>query len=357
MSSTPIVLDFGTSTIRSGFGGDSEPYYVFPSTGPKKKTDTSSSTGKKYSSKINQSFISPVFNRTVTNFDDFQILLNDLFQKEMKIQTEQHPCLYADSPLNPIENREKIFQVFMETYNFASVCPTFSSALALYNAGLTSGIVVDSGENVTDVVPVFECFTLAHNISRVHVGGKTINSYLKRLLNEQNVFLKITSETQTLTELKEQLCFIRGEPHPDDDIEKDFLSSDGSSYHIGRLRYQCCECLFNPSLVDCKDLSLPKAVAEVIRQTDDDIRDVLSSKVLISGGTSLLPGFIDRIQKGVLIYNQTTSNVDFNVPANRKNAVWVGGSILSCVETFKDISITKREYDEQGLQILKLKTY
>lgn len=40
------------------------------------------------------------------------------------------------------------------------------------------------------------------------------------------------------------------------------------------------------------------------------------------------------------------------VPPEGKFSAWVGGSILSSLSTFKDMSITKNEYSESGPAIV-----
>lgn len=353
----PIVIDCGGHMIRGGFGGDSEPAVVFPSTGPRlKKENEIGLSDKKYVSKFGPTFRSPIDNRTITNFENMEKIWTSLFQ-ELKVQPESHPLLCSDCPFNPMMVREKTLQVFFETFNIPSVCSTYSTSLALYNAGLTSGIVVDTGESTTDVIPVFECFTMTHLISRIDIGGRHINEYMKKLFNQNGQVFPSSSEKDILREVKEQIGFVRGDPKPSDDQEKLFMTSDGAQIKVGRPRYQSAEVLFDPSLIGSQSLGIPKTIAEVIKKTDEDVRDLFTSNILLSGGTSMLNGFVDRVEKGILIYNQTSSHIEVNAPINRKIATWVGGSILSCVDTFADLSISQAEYKETGPQILELKVY
>ena len=39
-------------------------------------------------------------------------------------------------------------------------------------------------------------------------------------------------------------------------------------------------------------------------------------------------------------------------PANREVSAWHGGSILSTVSSFKNVWVTKEEYNEQGIKCL-----
>ena len=73
-------------------------------------------------------------------------------------------------------------------------------------------------------------------------------------------------------------------------------------------------------------------IIDAINRGDIDIRKELYSNILITGGNSLLPGFVERIQKQ--LYNFSPQSVKIktithNTPSERKFSSWIGGSILS----------------------------
>jgi actin-related protein 2 len=48
----------------------------------------------------------------------------------------------------------------------------------LYAQGLLTGVVIDSGDGVTHICPVFEGFALNHLTKRLDVAGRDITKYL-----------------------------------------------------------------------------------------------------------------------------------------------------------------------------------
>lgn len=81
-----------------------------------------------------------------------------------------------------------------ETYGFKAAYVAIQAILTLYAQGilsscccihllgLISGVVVDSGDGVTHVVPVYEGFSLPFNMRRIDVAGRDVTRYLINLL-------------------------------------------------------------------------------------------------------------------------------------------------------------------------------
>lgn len=69
-------------------------------------------------------------------------------------------------------------------------------------------MVVDSGDGVTHIVPVYDGFALPHLVRRLDVAGRDITRYLIKLLLLRGYAFNKTADFETVRQLKEKLCYI-----------------------------------------------------------------------------------------------------------------------------------------------------
>jgi actin len=78
---------------------------------------------------------------------------------------------------------------------------------ALYASGRTTGVVLDSGDDVTHTVPVFEGFAIENAIKRVNLGGSDLTHYLRTMMVDKGLKVK-SCDMEIVRQIKETMCFI-----------------------------------------------------------------------------------------------------------------------------------------------------
>ena len=142
-----------------------------------------------------------------------------------------------------------------------------------------------------------------------------------------------------------------------------FEMPDGWNQMFGPERYRPAEGLFDVkmALSDASNpapqagQTLPALIQSSLSQVDVDIRPHLLSNVVVTGGTSMLHGFTDRLNHELMTL-YPGPRVRISAPGNmyeRKFASWIGGSILASLGTFHQMWISKKEYDEHGPGIVE----
>ena len=81
---------------------------------------------------------------------------------------------------------------------------------------------------------------------------------------------------------------------------------------------------------------------------DVDIRRDMYTNTVLNGGTTMFPNIDVRLWMELMALAPASIKVMLVAPPERKNSVWIGGSILSSLSTFQEMWISKEEYDESG---------
>ncbi|KAK8886051.1 hypothetical protein M9Y10_041511 [Tritrichomonas musculus] len=369
MEVSTVVIDNGAYQMRAGLGGEKEPTCVIPSIiGMPKTTQPNVKDYYVGADVFSQSSIlklfCPIENRVITNFEGMEKVWTHIITNQLKLEPETHPVLMTESPQNPKSCREKSLQIMMETLKVPAYYTTYPEVLSLYSAGLTTGIVVDSGETITHIVPVYECFSMNHVLSHLDIGGRHINEYLKKILMYNGIKLQTTKEREVLTDIKEKLCYVSVDPDSDlqkiehvNEIETTFKMPDGTVIQISSQRFKAPEPLFDPSLLNNNQSpGLHQLINDTINRCDD-LKPLMYSSILLSGGTMMFDGMKKRIKKSVSELAPKDTKVSVIDPPNRQEAAWIGGSVLVSLATFSQMWITKAEYEETGPSIVNLKCF
>ena len=113
---------------------------------------------------------------------------------------------------------------------------------------------------------------------------------------------------------------------------------------------QCTEMLFRPGAVG--DGSGAAGIADIahasIAKCDADLRVDLYNAVVLAGGTSMFPGFADRLHAELAAKAGRGANLRVVPESQRKYAAWIGGSMFASLSTFAQIHISKQEYDNES---------
>ena len=75
--------------------------------------------------------------------------------------------------------REKMAEIFFESFNVPALYVSVQAVLSLYSSGRTTGVVLDIGDGVAHSVPIYEGFALPHSITRSDIAGRDVSRYLQ----------------------------------------------------------------------------------------------------------------------------------------------------------------------------------
>lgn len=378
-----VVCDNGTGFVKVGYAGQNFPTAIFPSMIGRPILRAEESISETVELKdimcgdeaaaVRQTLEIkyPVENGIVRSWEDMEHLWNYTFYEKMQIRPNEFKILLTEPPQNPTKNREKLIEKMFETYGFGAANVSVQAMLTLYAQGLLTGVVVDTGDGVTHVVPVYDGYVPQHLIRRLDVAGRHVTSYLTKLLMLRGYAFNRTADFDTVRQIKEKLCYVAHDINQERQLAlettclmENYTLPDGRVIKLGRERFEAPECLFNPSLVDSEKPGMGNMVFDMIQDADMDMRVEYYKHIVLSGGSSMYPGLPTRLEKDISdrylkeilkgnVERMKKFKIHIEDPPRRKHMVFLGGSVLADIMKDREEFWIKREdYLEQGMRCL-----
>lgn len=293
-----------------------------------------------------------------------------------------------------------------------------ANACLSFGSGKASALVVDVGASNISVTPVHDGMVLKRGVQHSPLGGDYISSQIRALFKSNSPqpititpHYLISSKTaveagqppqakyktfppekspdqsyrtlveeRTLSEFKEcvvqmwpgpnKLSAISPNGLPNEEVAKSspgrpFEFPDGYNQVFGVDRYRVVESLFDAKAAipdpesafpaPSQSQTVPELIKSALNGVDVDLRPHLLSNVVVTGASSLLYGFTDRLNQE-LMAAFPGPRVRISAPGNtaeRRFGSWIGGSILASLGTFHQMWISKKEFDEHGPNIVE----
>eukprot|EP00274_Cyanoptyche_gloeocystis_P005801 CAMPEP_0196658520 /NCGR_PEP_ID=MMETSP1086-20130531/30109_1 /TAXON_ID=77921 /ORGANISM="Cyanoptyche gloeocystis , Strain SAG4.97" /LENGTH=381 /DNA_ID=CAMNT_0041992139 /DNA_START=96 /DNA_END=1241 /DNA_ORIENTATION=+ len=373
IANQPVVIDNGSGLLKAGIAGDEMPKCCFPSyVGRPKhvKVMAGAIEGDTFiGSKAEElrgilQLKYPIEHGIVKDWGDMEKIWSHVYTNELKIQSEEHPVLLTEAPLNPRRNREKAAEIFFETFNVPALFISIQAVLSLYASGRTTGVVLDCGDGVTHAVPIFEGFALPHCITRIDVAGRDVTDQLMLLLRKAGYNLHTSAEREVVKSIKETACYCAYNLQKEETVAQDksrppseYKLPDHTVIELGPERFRAPEVLFRPELIGKEFPGIHECLVDSINKADLDIRKTLYGQIVLSGGSTLFQSFGERLLNDVRKLAPKDLKIRIFAPPERKYSTWIGGSILASLAAFKKMWVSADEFNEAGANAIHRKTF
>jgi actin-like protein 6A len=414
-----VVLDVGASNFRSGFSGEDVPRVFEQSTFqfPVDADVDMGSRSRPAYSPANFLFpssdcrfkhaLQPDVKVAAIDVDADvleQIIRYSFFNagRTLNIDVSDSPLIMTEPNRTNDRYRRTCLETSFEKFGFPAASLLKRACGSAFASGKQSGLIVDVGASMTSVTPVFDGFVLQKPTAEFYgIGGDLLDNILDELLKRKKVnvhpFYKQTqgvdakyltaSRLAVVRELKHEVCKMSGTSLSSVTgfanwhltLQGEGASAacklpDGTELDLAPFHQVLPELLFDPTPIG----SIPHmghmatgfsgigtAALECVANCDIDARKAVSSDVILCGGSSLFANMPDRLLKFI----QTPDNGKTNnlvplvkpkvtaapVAVDRMSTSWLGCSIVASCATFQHLWISKRQFEEEGLERISAK--
>lgn len=374
-----VVVDMGSGLIKAGFSGEDLPRVIMPNVVGEKTIEIDPATQQQMGGgEMKQKKSLKFGNEAFANMNDHmlhypveqgimrddahtELMLKYIFENQMNLDTKNINVLMTDAPYNTKKDKQELAELMFEKFKVKSFSLMNTAVLSLFSTGRTTGLVAECGEDITYTVPVFEGYALPHALHHIPVAGKQVTQKLLELLKESGT--KVSDEhRQYVRDIKETMCHVAYNFDDELSSHDDPLSEEQRQYELPdsrvievghRQRLIAAEVLFNPSLVnysypefdedeDKTMGGIAKLAYASIKQCDTDLKINLYNNIVLAGGSTLMNGFYQRFEDELRNFareDAKTADIHIHAVLHRKNAAWVGGSMISSFSTFKDMAV------------------
>lgn len=225
---------------------------------------------------------------------------------------------------------------------------------------MDTGLVIDSGEVATSVVPIFGGRIQEHASRTLDVGGRTLNYFLIELLRDRYTF-HTSFEREIARYIKEELCYVspcqinESDTFRDNSKSKDvnkrtYKMPDKTTLVIGSEQQICPEVLFNTTLIDLDGESLQHILCNSISKLDATVRAAILPNVLLAGGSTKFQGFESRLINEVSGIDEAYGrSLQFHGKfETRQESSWMGAAMLAQLSQTQEEMMTEEQYYEYG---------
>jgi len=401
MSSHPpaCVIDVGTGYTKMGYAGNVEPSHIIPSAiatkpnvgggvsggyvGGHRGEDLDFFIGDDAFLNKNYDVKYPLRHGIVEDWDLMERFMSRCIYKHLRADPEEHFFMLTEPPLNTPENREYLAEMMFESFNVPGMYIAVQAVCALASLWIDrerekslTGVVIDSGDGVTHVVPVSDGYVIGSCIKHIPIAGRDVTVFIQQLLRDRHEPNTTMEFAKDIKEKHGYVCrdiakeFSKFDNHSGGGeggggkFKKIYDASTKETSEVGYEAFLGPEVFFHPEFANpAFTESISSVVDRTIQACPIDTRRDLYKNVILSGGSTMFKNFGQRLQRDVNrlvkarheLQDVKGTPLEVNVISSRiqRYAVWFGGSLISAAPDFYTHSHTREQYQEYGPSIAR----
>ena len=341
-----IIFDLGAYDYRIGYSGNDRPSFIFPPIKFNEKEDYEYLTSQKGDGFFND------IKKFEDFFDDF------ISDKDLNNSLNQGSILFTEPIIHNKDQRMNLTKYLFEKYEIGGLFFCNNSVLSSFSYGKSSCVVFDSGHSQSNVVPVHDGMIIKNGINFFNLNGKNIedliiSDLIKKQYNEWEGF-NILQKIQILSEIKDMIFT------PEENKEnKKYILPDKKEIEINEEFVKDMNIKIKNKLIGNEETNLKSIILKSISSVLLDIKKELINNIFICGGNSLIfNNYFNDLKDSMskqLISGTSVKLTTHPSKIERSLASFLGASIISSLNIYKETIVKKEEYEEHGAIVIEKK--
>jgi actin len=368
--SVHIVIDNGESTIKAGFNGENAPRVAIPTVIGNSKNNSINIIDDKEKFYIGNDALlnSPCLNldypikNSKLNSAQMEKIWSHVFYNELKVKPENHNVFITESLFNSNKERQEMAEVMFEKFSIFNIHIEPQPVMTLYSTTKTSGLIVESGEGMTQIVPIFEGYLVKNGIRANNLAGNMVTKHFLKSIDNRLKPFNLSNPMLIAKKIKEKYSQVKIDDKyisSDRNQSESFELPDGNFIEIKNEKFDIPEILFDPSNFDLDLQPIQQMIADSIKEVDLNLRNSFLNNIVLGGGNTMINNFPERLKKelnNIYKFSDEKNSIKINAQNERMYSAWIGASVVCSISNFQHMWISKNDYEEEGANIINKKS-
>ena len=352
-----IIIDLGSNTIKFGMSCDLFPKYIIPNMIGKIK-EKAFSPIKNYNNYyfgFEALYNSPSLDITYPLIDnngrisrtvdkDYEKIFQYIFKEAFQIDEAVYNVFILTSIFTSVKEMDIIAEILFEKFKTYNLHFEPQSIMTLFSTSKTSGLIVNSGEITTEIIPIYEGYIISDGISEFPFAGYELTKRFMEKYKNDFELNNVNNHYYMAQKIKESFSeILPGRKDYENMInKKEYILPDGNIIQLGNEIYQIPELIFSPEIFDIKSQNLPQIIVDSINKCNISVRKELFNNIILGGGNTCIKGFESRLKNEINSIKK--KNCGIICLEERSYASWIGASRISTLGNFEKQWISKNDY-------------
>eukprot|EP00347_Sterkiella_histriomuscorum_P021410 403334071 len=338
-----------------------------------------------HSSQLNCATFANLFDKTKKLMMELEEFLTTVFYHLLQTNPREKAVIVCESFMQPRIFTECIGHVLFKNFGVKSIYFMLTNILPLYVTGQDSGLIVECGFQTVQILPIVRARLCMEAFETCYTAGVHIEKHLNELLIEDNkelvrklpqfkdnlnfpaaVLEDIKSRALVVMKREQKAQYLQTEQNVE--LMKNKMTNLGKTYKdfpgfqlSMYTRYCTMEFLFGDT--NEEESNIAYSILHSVKKLNCENRGRAVQNIIISGGSSMIPGFKTRLLQELYDMIDTKQEFEqlkeikalFTIPETcfpPNSLVWVGASLMSSLNNEIDrFLLTFEEYTEKNERI------